>query len=147
MKNAPWGIFVVDDLFQKFPLESDDSVLSSTLKQFSSYLDDVSRSEIWQIFKVFNNIYIIIHKGILSYAQNDLFEKKNFLISIKQIQWINENWSSTKRMVMNAYLMIVHLWPSLLCGNLLRWARYSRCSRPSSQRPCCTPCPYSCTQI
>nr|XP_011425916.2 DCC-interacting protein 13-alpha isoform X8 [Crassostrea gigas] len=27
---------------QKFPLESDDSVLSSTLKQFSSYLDDVS---------------------------------------------------------------------------------------------------------
>lgn len=29
-------------LLQKFPLESDDSVLSSTLKQFSSYLDDVS---------------------------------------------------------------------------------------------------------
>ena len=76
MKNAPWGIFVVDDLFQKFPLESDDSVLSSTLKQFSSYLDDVSWSKIRQIFYVFNNIYIIIHKGILSYAHNDLFEKK-----------------------------------------------------------------------
>lgn len=27
---------------QKFPLESDDSILSSTLKQFSSYLDDIS---------------------------------------------------------------------------------------------------------
>lgn len=53
MKNAPWCIFVVDDLLQKFPLESDDSVLSSTLKQFSSYLDDVSRSEIWQIFLCF----------------------------------------------------------------------------------------------
>ena len=74
MKNAPWCIFVVDDLFQKFPLESDDSVLSSTLKQFSSYLDDVSRSEIWQIFYVFNNM-LYLHKCILSYAQNDLFEE------------------------------------------------------------------------
>ena len=76
MKSAPWCIFVVDDLFQKFPLESDDSVLSSTLKQFSSYLDDVSRSEIWQIFYVFNNmLYMYWHKCILSYAQNVLFEK------------------------------------------------------------------------
>lgn len=28
--------------YQKFPLESEDSILTSTLKQFSSYLDDVS---------------------------------------------------------------------------------------------------------
>ena len=28
---------------QKFPLESDDSILTSTLNQFSSYLDEVSR--------------------------------------------------------------------------------------------------------
>lgn len=76
MRNDPWCIFVVDDLLQKFPLESDDSVLSSTLKQFSSYLDDVSRSEIWQIFYVFNNmLYMYLHKCILSYAQNVLFEK------------------------------------------------------------------------
>ena len=31
-------------VFQKFPLESEDSILTSTLKQFSSYLDDVSTS-------------------------------------------------------------------------------------------------------
>lgn len=29
-------------IHQKFPLESEDSILTSTLKQFSSYLDDVS---------------------------------------------------------------------------------------------------------
>jgi hypothetical protein len=29
-------------LFQTFPLEPEDSILTATLKQFSSYLDDVS---------------------------------------------------------------------------------------------------------
>ncbi len=38
-------------LLQKFPLESDGSVLAETLKQFSVYLDEVSKTLRWlQIF-------------------------------------------------------------------------------------------------
>ena len=40
-----FSFFVIDGncyIHQKFPLESEDSILTSTLKQFSSYLDDVS---------------------------------------------------------------------------------------------------------